>query len=88
MGTSHRLNRLERHAPKPPQACPYCGIAQLKHGTGPVRPGLIVPESIEQPSGPMMLGCKSCFAWVRVDKEPTPNPDAPPPSLSPRIWTH
>jgi hypothetical protein len=22
-----------------------------------------------------LLGCKSCFAWVRVDREPKPNPD-------------
>jgi hypothetical protein len=73
MAINHRINRLERHAPRPPQACPHCGIAQLNHGTGTVRPGWLLPEQIGEES--RLLGCKNCFAWVRVDHMPTPNAD-------------
>lgn len=73
MAINHRLNRLERLAPRPARECPYCGFASLKHGMGTVRPGWLVPEAMGEES--KLLGCKSCFAWLRVDKEPTPNPD-------------
>jgi hypothetical protein len=75
MRLNHRLKRLEASAPPPRCRCPHCGIADLKDGTGVVSPGWIVPETISDPSAAMMIGCKSCFAWVKVKNLPEPSED-------------
>ena len=73
MALNHRLSRLERLAPQPTRACMLCGIAHLKDGAGVVRPGWLLPERMDGPA--VVLGCKQCFAWVRMDERPASNPN-------------
>ena len=73
MALKHRLQRLELVAPRPAKPCDLCGIPHLKHGTGVVRPGWLLPERMD--GSAMVLGCKSCFAWVRMDARPTKTGD-------------
>jgi len=76
MALNHRLNRLERtlaNAPMSPARCALCGIAHLKDGAGVVRPGWRLPERIGGEA--VVLGCKSCFAWVRMDQRPSDTGD-------------
>lgn len=72
MGINHRLNRLERHA-RDRRKRPRCGMPNSTTARAPCAPGWLLPEQIGEES--RLLGCKNCFAWVRVDNVPTPNPD-------------
>ncbi len=60
MSISHKLSRLERHAPKPPHACLSCGFASFRNGTGTGRPGWLLPDSVSDEC--RLLECKTCFA--------------------------
>lgn len=75
MRLNHRLHRLEASRPPAKAACPYCHIADLKDGAGPVWPGYVVPFTTADPPEFMALGCKCCFMWVKVRTLPERDPD-------------
>lgn len=71
MALNHRLNRLERTLANaqisPARMRPLCGSPPergWRRGAG-----WQLPERMDGPA--MVLGCESCFAWVRMDARPT-----------------
>lgn len=75
MGLEHRLQRLEARVPPPKEPCRVCGIAFLKDGAGPVRPGWVLPVEPDDPRAGTALGCKACQAWITVARLPQVSAD-------------